>query len=79
MYAHRSSTLTSIPGRRTFVVMTFDARKGEYEVIKETSRRAVAEKVAMRLTEDGEDVVLSGPGIATPVVPFKIQLQMEGK
>lgn len=72
MYEHRTSSLSTIPSkRRTFVVSKLGTN-GMYQVVMETARMNKAEQCALRLRNDGNDVLLAGPGL-TEHVPFTIR------
>lgn len=65
MYEHKAATLSTIPATtaRTFTVSRLDEASGMYVIVKETSRRAVAERCASHLMNDGHNVLFAGPGV----------------
>lgn len=71
MYDHKASSFSTIPATtaRTFTVSRLDAASGMYVIVKETTRRAVAERCATNLMSDGADVLLAGPGIKPALSP----------
>lgn len=71
MYEHKTSTVTTMPGKRTFVVSKLDT-DGRYQVVMETDRRGKAEKCVTRLRTDGNDVLFTGPGLVEHV-PFTLR------
>lgn len=72
MYEHKTSTVTTMPGKRTFVVSKLDRSSGRYLVVMETARRGKAEKCVTSLRGDGNDVLFSGPGLVEHV-PFTLR------
>lgn len=71
MYQFKTSSVTTIPGKRQFVVSKL-AANGMYQIVMETARRGKAEQCALRLRNDGNDVLLAGPGLPEHV-PFTIR------